>query len=123
MAFTPTDSVVDDVMARFDFEKAHKLMVFLDWKWTDCGGVPSIEDLKANARDRLNSAMSGEGEHGGCWSGGFKANRGFGYLSLDFCPVESRELIDNAKRVRFYTPMTKEEIEARRRKFFNANET
>lgn len=117
MAFTPTDNVVEDVMARFDFEKAHKLMVFLNWKWTKSEGVPSVKEIKDSVRGYLQSALNGPTDFEGCWSGGFKATKSHGHLSLDFVPVESYEILDNEKRRKFYTPMTKEEIDAKRRKW------
>ena len=113
MPFTPTDNVVDDVMSRFYFEKARKLMVFLDWKWHDPSHVPSIEEIKTATRRLLEDVLASDDEHAGHWSGGFKAYKGYGYLNLDFCPVENRELVNNAKRIKHYSPMTTEEINRR----------
>ena len=49
--------MVNEVLAHFDFEKVHKTMTLLNWKWFDKAGVPSISDLKESAEQRLDSAI------------------------------------------------------------------
>ena len=47
-------------MERFDFEKVHKVMKFLNWKWAMSSNgydVPSIEDLRAWALHQLNECV------------------------------------------------------------------
>lgn len=45
--------MVDKIIDLFDFERVHKVMEFVDWKYIEPNGslqVPSIERLKAAAR-------------------------------------------------------------------------
>ncbi len=52
---------IDDIMDNFDFEKAHKVMTLLDWRWLssldDSGKVPEIHELKACARRLLRNSF------------------------------------------------------------------
>jgi len=46
-----------DCLDEFDFHKVHKVMMFLDWKYSDDKNVPTVETLRKNARQYLiNSA-------------------------------------------------------------------
>lgn len=45
---------IDMILDEFDFEKAHKVMEFLDWKWGD--EVPTIGGMRRIARRLLNEA-------------------------------------------------------------------
>jgi hypothetical protein len=49
--------MVNEVLAHFDFEKVHKVMTYLNWKWFDKASVPSISDLKESAEHHLYSAI------------------------------------------------------------------
>lgn len=54
------EEVWEELEDGFDWKKVHKVMTFLDWKWataTTKDRVPSIEDLKKNARTHLASVM------------------------------------------------------------------
>ena len=42
-----------DCLDEFDFHKVHKVMAFLDWKYSDDKDVPSVETLRKNARKYL----------------------------------------------------------------------
>jgi len=73
-------SKIDEVMDRFDFDKVHKVMTFLDWTWAWEGTVPSVETLKAEAYRQLSTAIDvyvqqGEPKTGmTVASGGFQAS-------------------------------------------------
>jgi hypothetical protein len=71
-------SLIDDIIDEFNFEKVHKAMTALDWKWAipvtgDDGSlilqVPNLARLKAFARCRLIGSI----KTGLCFSGGLKA--------------------------------------------------
>lgn len=49
-------SKIDEVMGRFEFDKVHKVMTFLNWTWYD-GATPSVETLKAEAYRQLSIAV------------------------------------------------------------------
>ena len=44
---------IDKMINNFDFEKVHKVMSFLDWRWYPLNVVPSIDELKKQARELL----------------------------------------------------------------------
>lgn len=46
-----TQSQVDYIMENFDFEKVHRTMVALDWKWL--GQVPTLEQIRTQAQDLM----------------------------------------------------------------------
>jgi hypothetical protein len=71
-------SLIDDIIDEFNFEKVHKTMTALDWKWAipvtgDDGSlilqVPNLARLKEFARYRLIGSI----KTGLCFSGGLKA--------------------------------------------------
>lgn len=49
--------MINEVIANFDFERVHEAMVALNWKWFDLADVPSINDLKESAYQRLSDAI------------------------------------------------------------------
>ena len=52
---TPLERMIEDVLDNFDFQKVHNAMVALNWTWLD-KGVPSVENLREQARDLLRSS-------------------------------------------------------------------
>ena len=42
-----------DCLDEFDFDRVHKVMTVLDWKYSDDKDVPTIETLRKNARKYL----------------------------------------------------------------------
>ena len=74
------DELISAIIAEFDFERVHKVMKFLDWKWA--GGskpkVPTIHKLKECARSLLKDAYIGalkhKGERYSVTTGGFNAD-------------------------------------------------
>ena len=51
---------IEEVMDWFDFEKVHRVMTMLDWKWANTGGVPEIPDLRKRVRDLMRSLWNSE---------------------------------------------------------------
>lgn len=59
------------IMDTFGFEKVHNVMSMLDWRWAFAkDGVPSIDELKSEARRLLVSACKEETDVS---TGGFRA--------------------------------------------------
>lgn len=48
-----------DCIACFDFEKMHKIMEFLNWKWCSSNGVPDVNHIKDVAMEMLYSCYVG----------------------------------------------------------------
>lgn len=75
--------LINEVLDNFDFEKVHKVMTFLDWKWFSYSEstmeVPSIAKLVRTAQQYLEMAYDGlekieHNEHSYMvGSGGFEA--------------------------------------------------
>lgn len=69
------NSAVNEVMDLFDYERVHKVMEFLDWKWAG-KDIPEIYDLRFESRRLLeeaaNKVIEGE-EYYFVATGGFKA--------------------------------------------------
>lgn len=72
--------VVEDVLDEFDFDKVHRVMDLLDWKWASSiineegNGVPSKSALRKHARESLMDAAKRaykEEEPYSSFSGGF----------------------------------------------------
>lgn len=73
------ERMIQDVLDEFDFEKCHKTMTFLNWRWGLDGEIPTIERMKGAAKERIMSAIDGiknrEISHHSSYfssSGGFK---------------------------------------------------
>lgn len=63
-----------EVLDSFDFDKVHKVMKFLNWKWFNAESsdmVPSISELRDQASDLLDFSYAHNCHYG---SGGFMAN-------------------------------------------------
>jgi len=74
--------MINEVLAHFDFEKVHTVMKALNWTWAGGADVPTINDLKEWAEQRMESAIEqavspkNKEHHNIGWvsnSGGFKA--------------------------------------------------
>jgi hypothetical protein len=52
------EKMIEDVLEHFDFDKCYLAMKALKWQWFSVG-IPSVEDLKYSARERLESAIKG----------------------------------------------------------------
>ena len=49
--------MIDDIIENFDFEKCHFVMTKLKWSWVR--GIPTIDDLKRAAIQRMEQAIEG----------------------------------------------------------------
>jgi len=60
-------------MVNFDFKKVHKTMTFLDWRWGIEAKVPSLEEIKSHAKEKLKRVCrdSNGQDRFGINSGGF----------------------------------------------------
>jgi hypothetical protein len=50
--------MIDEIIDNFDFVKCHVVMTLLNWEWAG-RGIPTVEDLKVSAVNRLESAIKG----------------------------------------------------------------
>lgn len=71
---------VDDALEHFNFEKVHKTMQLLDWKWCHPGEngarVPSLDEIKKRAKEILQEAAESAAMSKGEYlvgTGGFRA--------------------------------------------------
>ena len=51
--------LIDEILKEFNFEKCIVVMDHLNWTWGYINQVPSIQQLKESARDRIESAIEG----------------------------------------------------------------
>lgn len=72
--------MIDDIIENFDFSKCYDVMKLLNWQWRN-EGIPTIDDMKSSAVNRLRNAIEGVKDKGNkmpsdceyhCSSGGFK---------------------------------------------------
>lgn len=74
---------IDEILDNFNFERAHNVMVHLDWEWSSVAGVPDIADLRKCAR-RLLKDVAYSKEYHSIGTGGLEASKKDGELSLKF---------------------------------------
>jgi hypothetical protein len=48
-----------EIIDNFDFEKVHRCMTLMDWRWATTNGVPSLEDIKNTASRLLLDVIIG----------------------------------------------------------------
>ena len=82
--------MIYEILDEFDFEKVHRVMVALDWQWSGTDGVPSIGDLRRQARSLLQQVVDSKDTHS-IGTGGFTAFMHRGLLGLRF-EVSSYEI-------------------------------
>jgi hypothetical protein len=51
--------LIDEILEEFDYAKCKLVMDHLNWTWGFNNQVPSIQQLKESARDRIESAIEG----------------------------------------------------------------
>ena len=49
--------LIDEILDEFNFEKVHRTMKALDWTWYGSDDVPSIGDLRRQARELLQELL------------------------------------------------------------------
>jgi hypothetical protein len=50
---------IDKIIDWFDFERVHRVMAHLDWKWGSPGEFPQLPELRQKARQLMNEAVQG----------------------------------------------------------------
>ena len=65
---------IDNIMDSFEFDKVVKMMEATNWTWASVNGIPTEQDLRRAARERLRDAV----ESGASSCGGFRARREHG---------------------------------------------
>ena len=88
------NKLVNEVIEDFDFDKVHRVMVSLDWRWTIENGertVPSSYRMMKTANRLLRDCAQyyGNKEFHTCGAGGFMASLDNGTLALQFILTES----------------------------------
>jgi hypothetical protein len=76
------EELIDEVLKEFNFGKCKSVMDHLRWGWGFDNQVPTIQELKKSARNRINTAIEGiksDKTHSyretyTCSSGGLKAS-------------------------------------------------
>lgn len=93
---------IDEIMDNFEFEKVHKAMAVLGWKWhsvDDGPRVPTVKELRAGARRLLRDCCA-DPERAGMATGGFRVEKSPNELRLVFeladWDVELEDDCDNA---------------------------
>lgn len=94
------EKMVAAVMEDFDFDRVHRIMVNLDWKWDIGDGemtIPSTYRMKKKAEGLLTNVAShyGENENYSCGSGGFMAYLDETTLTLQFVLTETTSFADD----------------------------
>jgi hypothetical protein len=70
------DKLIEECMDWFEFERVHKAMVLLDWKWgmDDEAAVPDLPEIRKAARKFIRAAIEQcTGKKFTVGSGGFEA--------------------------------------------------
>ena len=94
------ENMVAAVMEEFNFDRVHRIMVNLDWKWDIGDGemtIPSTYRIMKKAEGLLISAANhyGEEECYSCASGGFMASLDGTSLTLQFILAEMTTYADD----------------------------
>lgn len=88
---------IDEIMDNFDFDCVHKMMLAVDWKWSDGEGgrsVPTVPELRECARRLLYRTVNEKVS--GCGTGGFNVTAGKDYISLQWGPEYIAEIEEEA---------------------------
>ena len=67
------EEIIEDILDEFDFQKVHKAMELLEWKWGMPPAYPSIGELRKTARSLLKCLIPHEA--GSTATGGFHADK------------------------------------------------
>lgn len=77
-----SQELIDNILDEFDFESVHKAMVALNWTWSSTDGVPTIGELRRQARELLKELIKSNNEIIG--TGGFYVYRNWTAIGLRF---------------------------------------
>jgi hypothetical protein len=64
---------IKEIMEEFDFDKVHKVMLILDWKWGYEPKTPTVDQLRATAEELLTKSTIGDINPHYVSTGGFEA--------------------------------------------------
>lgn len=84
---------IDEIMDNFDFDRVHKMMLAVGWRWSNTEGgwsVPTIPELREGARHLLYRTV--DERVSGCGSGGFNVIAGKDFISLQWGPEYIAEI-------------------------------
>jgi hypothetical protein len=89
----PVNQMIDDILDEFDFNKVHKAMEALDWRWVGTG-VPTIDELRNGAHHLLRGAANSrlyefKNEH---WLEGIVNSTG-GFQATAYCNESKSKII------------------------------
>lgn len=73
----------ESLLNGFDFEKAEKIMTYLDWRWTVSNGVPNAEQLRRMASNLIDEILENE-RTTSISSGGLKVEKIWEYSNDEF---------------------------------------
>ena len=76
------EELVEEIMENFNFAKCKLTMDYLNWTWGFTGLVPTVQDIKESAKERIYNAIDGIKKNKNhsyrdayvCSSGGLKAS-------------------------------------------------
>ena len=74
--------LIDEILDEFNFEDVHRTMKALDWTWYGSDSVPSIGDLRRQARKLLQELLKDNNQCVG--TGGLFAYKEEGLVGLRF---------------------------------------
>ena len=78
---------IDGVMDEFDFERVHRAMMALNWKWFTSYAedrIPTIAEIRREARRLLKDVILSNEDYIIHSTGGFKAFKDNGDIGLEF---------------------------------------
>jgi hypothetical protein len=80
--------LIEDIMNDFDFDKVRKVMVVLNWHWSQVEQTPTVDEMKRTARRLLRDLCEND-EIDFVSTGGFEASKRDGGLELRFIAEEA----------------------------------
>jgi hypothetical protein len=99
------ERMIIECLKDFDFEKVHRVMAYLGWRWAQDDGemkVPSVAQIVIEAMRQLREVAKyyGDGKWHSVSSGGLKATMGGEYLTLEFVLDEAEVRARDVRRRR-----------------------
>ena len=89
------DQAWKEIEENFDWERVHKVMVFLQWEWHTSQGVPSIKEMKECVQELFSEIEKGNVTAvatGGFYAEKYQCESGDAYrLTFTLCDWEAGE--------------------------------
>jgi len=89
------EETIENLLEKFDFNKAHALFKVMGWTYFDSGETPTVNKLEDTARyileEALKSSLKNPSENGYCGTGHFEASVYGNELSLKLVFDEQTE--------------------------------